>query len=219
MNHERARDNMIEQQIRPWNVFDQTVLDTIAAVPRDVFVAPQYANFAYCDTAISLGHGQFMLTPNVEGRLLQTLALRGGESVLHIGTGSGYLTACLAKLARHAHSVDSVPDFTQVAVQRLAGLSIDNVTLETGDACNGWAQEKRFDAIIISGALPLIPNTYRTQLTIGGRLFAIVGEHGQPIMEAQLVTREGRDRWCTESLFETCTSYLVNSVWPSKFTF
>lgn len=219
MNLEQARENMIEQQIRPWNVLDQKVLDVLSEVPRDAFVEPQHVNLAYCDTAIALGHGQYMLNPNVEGRLLQVLALRDGDSVLHIGTGSGYLTACLAKLAKQVRSVDIVESFTRAAEQRLASMSIDNVSLDTGDACHGWAPESRFDVIVISGALPSIPDAYREQLTIGGRLFAIVGEADQPIMEAVLLTRKGQDQWSFESLFETRTSCLQDSVTRDKFIF
>ncbi len=219
MNLDQARDNMIEQQIRPWNVLDQKVLDVMADIPRDQFVEAQHANLAYTDTAITLGHGQAMLNPNVEGRLLQALALQGGESVLHIGTGSAYLTACLAKLSHSVLSVDIVDAFTQTAAQRLAALSIGNVTLETGNACESWAPGSRFDAIVISGAVPSVPALYRQQLTIGGRLFAIVGDKRQPIMEAVLVTRTSQDQWHTESLFETRTSCLENTAEPDRFVF
>lgn len=219
MNLTQARDNMIEQQIRPWNVLDQKVLDVFNAIPRDKFVAPQHANLAYTDTAIALGHGQTMLPPNVEGRLLQAVALQGNESVLHIGTGSGYLTACLASLGRSVVSVDSVEAFTQNAALRLAAMSIDNVTLETGNACSGWAPGSRFDVVVISAALACVPETYKQQLTIGGRLFAIVGEHHQPIMEAVLITRSGQNQWNTQSLFETRTSCLENTAVRNTFVF
>ena len=219
MNLDQARDNMIEQQIRPWNVLDQKVLDVLAEVPRDAFVAEQYVNLAYCDTAIALGHGQTMLNPNVEGRLLQALALQGTETVLHIGTGSGYLTACLAKLAKQVRSVDIVEAFTQIAAQRLAKMSIDNVILEFGDACRGWAPESHFDVIVISGALRSVPGAYREQLTIGGRLFAIIGRADQPIMEVVLVTRTSQNQWRSESLFETRTSCRQDIATRDKFAF
>jgi len=219
MNLDQARVNMIEQQIRPWNVLDQKVLDVLAEVPRDAFVAEQHLNLAYCDTAIGLGHGQSMLNPNVEGRILQVLALQGNESVLHIGTGSGYLTACLAMLAKQVRSVDIIEEFTRAAARRLASLSIDNVTLESGDACHGWAPEARFDAIVISGAVTSIPDAYREQLTVGGRLFAIVGRADQPIMEAVLTTRKSQNQWSTESLFETRTTCLQDVSAHDKFTF
>ncbi len=219
MNLDQARVNMIEQQIRPWNVLDQKVLDVLARVPRDAFVTQQHRNLAYCDTAIALGHGQTMLNPNVEGRILQALALQGNESVLHIGTGSGYLTACLAMLAKQVRSVDIVEEFTRTTEQRLAALSIDNVTLESGDACHGWVPETRFDAIVISGALPSIPDAYREQLTVGGRLFAIVGRVDQPIMEAVLLTRKSQNQWSSESLFETRTACLHGAAQHDGFTF
>ncbi|MEM7206523.1 MAG: protein-L-isoaspartate O-methyltransferase [Pseudomonadota bacterium] len=219
MNLEQARANMIEQQIRPWNVLDQTVLDVIAEVPRDAFVAPEHASLAYCDTTISLGGGQHMLNPNVEGRLLQSLALRGDESVLLVGTGSGYVCACLAKLARSVRAVDINADFTAAAQARLDKLGINNVTLETGDACSGWAGDEQFDAIAISGAVSSIPESYAQQLTVGGRLFAIIGEADQPIMQAMLITRATQDRFETESMFETRASCLTVPASADKFVF
>ena len=219
MNLNQARDNMIEQQIRPWNVLDQRVLDVLSALPRDAFVAEEYANLAYCDTAISLGQGRMMLPPNVEGRLLQELALQGNESVLLVGTGSGYVAACLSRLCKHVRAVDSVEEFTRAAQARLDKFGIDNVTLETGNACEGWAGGARFDAIVITEAVKKIPDSYREQLSIGGRLFAIIGSDDQPIMEAVLCNRQSQNQWVSESLFETRTSCMQMNETRDTFVF
>ena len=219
MNLNQARDNMIEQQIRPWNVLDQQVLNVLAELPRDAFVAEEHAKLAYCDTAISLGHGQAMLAPNVEGRLLQELALQGNESVLVVGTGSGYVVACLSRLSKQVRAVDCIEEFTLAAQARLDKFSINNVTLETGDACEGWASDTRFDAIVITAAVSKIPESYRQQLSIGGRLFAIVGSDDKPIMEAVLCTRQSQNQWVTESLFETRTSCMQTNDTKDRFVF
>ncbi|MEM7293835.1 MAG: protein-L-isoaspartate O-methyltransferase [Pseudomonadota bacterium] len=219
MNLQEARDNMVEQQIRPWNVLDQRVLNVLSELPRDAFVPAEHASLAYSDTSISLGEGATMLRPNVEGRLLQALRLTGTESVLHVGTGSGYLTACLARLSGKVCSVDRVSAFTESAGERLEEQGIDNVELETGDACEGWRQEDQFDAIAISAAVPEVPECFEQQLAIGGRLFAIIGEASDPIMEAVLVTRLDEDRFERRSLFETHAECILQPPSGDKFVF
>ncbi|MGD8312791.1 MAG: protein-L-isoaspartate O-methyltransferase, partial [Gammaproteobacteria bacterium] len=153
---EQARFNMIEQQVRPWDVLDQRVLDTMSGVPREAFVPQRYRALAFADTNIPLGHDQVMMAPKVEGRLLQALAILPEDSVLEIGTGSGYLTACLARLAGHVTSLDIMPDFTASAGGRLGEHNIANVTLETADAADGIDSGERFDAIAVTGSLPVL---------------------------------------------------------------
>ena len=218
-NLEQARYNMIEQQIRPWEVLNQRVLDVLTEVPREDFVPERYRRLAFADVRIPLGHEQVMMNPNLEGRLLQALALHPNDHVLEIGTGSGYLTACLARLGRQVSSVDIFPEFTERARQLLQQHGMTNVRLETGDAAQGGsgAGEQRFDAIAITAALPMVSNSWRELLNVGGRLFVIVG--APPVMEALLITRPSEQDWLTESLFETELPYLLNSVPTPEFEF
>lgn len=214
INFEQARFNMIEQQIRPWEVLDQRVLDIIGRTPREDFVPPPYRNLAFADMRIPLGHGQVMMNPNVEGRLLQALNLEPADSVLEVGTGSGYLTACLAQLGGHVTSVDIFADFTESAQQKLLGHGIKNIQLHTGDAAQGW--NGRYDVIAITGSLPELPASWRQCLNSGGRMFVILGE--PPIMDATLITRIGEHDWLEESLFDTEFPPLINTSKP-KFVF
>jgi protein-L-isoaspartate(D-aspartate) O-methyltransferase len=207
---------MIEQQIRPWDVLDQRVLDLIGEVAREDFVPPEYRGVAYADAAIPIGHGQVMMHPNVEGRLLQALAVDGTDVVLEIGTGTGYLTALLARAARHVYSVDIVPEFREPAEERLALYGIHNVTLETGDASQGWVRHAPYDAIAVTGSMRDLPEGLLRCLNRGGRLFAVLGE--APIMEAVLVRRTGEREWSREGLFETVLPPLINAVRP-RFVF
>ncbi len=216
IDYEQARFNMIEQQIRPWEVLDDRVLAVMARAPREDFVPEPYRNLAFSDVRIPLGHGQTMMNPNVEGRLLQALLLAPEDTVLEVGTGSGYLTACLAALGSSVRSVDIHPDFTESAARKLRTHGIDNIRLETGDATQGWG-ERRYDAIALTGALPELPDSWRRQLAVGGRLFAIIGE--PPIMEARLVTRVGEREWNEHSLFDTELPYLANAAKPREFVF
>ena len=215
-NFEQARYNMIEQQIRPWEVLDQRVLDTIACVPREDFVPERYRNLAFGDVAIPIGHGEFMLKPNVEGRLLQALAVRPTDRVLEVGTGSGYLTACLARLAGSVVSVDIVPDFIEVARQKLKALRSSNAVLHAGDASRGWG-EHRYDAIAVTGSMAAVADHWRQSLSLGGRLFVVAGQ--PPVMEALLITRIGEQEWVQESLFETELPPLRNAAAPKVFEF
>ena len=219
MNFERARYNMIEQQIRPWSVLDPHVLRTLSAVPRERFVPPDYRRLAYSDTRVPIGHGHAMMPPVVEGRRLQALELSGDENVLEIGTGSGFVTACLAGMVHAVESVDIHGEFTASARERLRELDIDNVNLTTGDAAAGWNGGHRFDAIALTGAVPAVPDAYRQALAPGGRLFAIIGDGSEPVLEAIQVTRVGDEEWSVESLFETWIAPLGHTSRPRRFEF
>jgi protein-L-isoaspartate(D-aspartate) O-methyltransferase len=209
MDFEQARFNMIEQQIRPWDVLDQRVLDLVSMIPREKFVPFAYHNLAFADIQIPLGHDQVMMEPKLEARLLQSLQLKPNNSVLEIGTGSGYLTALLAESTQHVDSVDIFSDFIAEAGIKLKNLNIQNVSLNVGDAIQGWNQDKRYDVIVLTGSLPVLPAHFQEQLKLGGRLFAIVGE--EPIMEAQLITRFTEQQWDLEILFETAFPPLIGA--------
>jgi protein-L-isoaspartate(D-aspartate) O-methyltransferase len=219
MNYEQARFNMVEQQIRPWEVLDQRVLQVILHTPREDYVPAAYRSLAFADTNIPLAQGQIMMIPSVEGRLLQALALLKTDRVLEIGTGSGYLTACLAKLARQVESIDIFPEFTDSTTKKLAAHGIGNVILNSGDAAAGWKSDRKYDAIAITGSVPVIPEAYKQALTINGRLFVIVGDISLPNMSACLVTRVTENQWVQESLFETSMSPLVHAKNPRTFVF
>ena len=199
-NFALARHNMIEQQIRPWDVLDQQVLDVLADIPREDFAPERYRNLAFSDIAIPLGHGEFMLKPALEGRILQALALQPTDQALEIGTGSGYLTAALARLAATVTSVDIEPEFTESARCKLKAHGFDNVTLHSGDASRGWG-EKRYDAIAVTGSVAAIAEVWPQSLRLGGRLFIVTGQ--PPVLEAWLLTRVGEREWVRESLFDT----------------
>jgi protein-L-isoaspartate(D-aspartate) O-methyltransferase len=215
VNLEQARANMVLQQIRPWEVLDQRVLDLLEELPREDFVPEAYRKLAYADIAIPLGHAEVMMPPRLEARMLQALNIQPTETVLEIGTGSGFCTALLAKLGRHVFSVDIHPEFTAAAAQRLASHEIINVTLETGDAARGWASCGQVDVIALTGSLPILPEVFEQSLQPGGRLFAIVGD--APAMEAILITRLSEDEFRRETLFETDLPALRNAQQPNRF--
>lgn len=217
MEMKDARFNMIEQQIRPWDVLDQKVLDLIGEITRQDFVPPEYAGLAYADTTIPIGHGQTMMHPKVEARMLQALSLHPTDIALEVGTGSGYVTALLARAVRQVHSVDIIPDFMAPVEERLAVYGIDNVTLETGDAAQGWDRHGLYDVIAITGSLPVLPEAFQRSLNRGGRLFAVVGV--APVMEAIVMRRTGENEWTRESLFETDLPMLINAPAPNSFEF
>ncbi|MDM8569961.1 protein-L-isoaspartate O-methyltransferase, partial [Thiotrichales bacterium HSG1] len=173
---EQARFNMIEQQIRPWEILDQQVLDSISAVPRENFVPKNYYTHAFSDVNIPLTHGQVMMTPKLEARLLQALMVHPSDTVLEIGTGSGYMTALLARNARFVESIDIYQDFIWDAKQKLKSLNIKNVSFNTGDAISNWDSEDKYDLIVFTGALETLDPKFQQQLNIGGSLFAIVGQ-------------------------------------------
>jgi protein-L-isoaspartate(D-aspartate) O-methyltransferase len=217
MNIEQARFNMIEQQIRPWDVLDDRVLNVISSTPRENFVPEKYRALAFSDISVPLDHGQTMMPPKLEGKLLQSLALQPQHRVLEIGTGSGYLTACLAGLAGSVVSVDIYEDFIAQAQTRLEQHDIHGVAFATGDAAGGWTSDSGFDAIAVTGSLPVLHRGYHDLLNIGGRLFVIVGK--PPIMQALLITRINRHEYQQEALFETSIPPLVNAPQPEPFVF
>lgn len=217
MDFEKARYFMVEQQVRPWDVLDPRVLEVMSEIPREKFTPPEHQQLAYADTRIPLQDGGCMLNPNIEGRILQHLDLDEDDVVLEIGTGSGYLTACLAKLARHVDSVDINEDLCEAAEQRLAELGIDNVIITAGDASRGWHQKRYYDAIVICGSLPKIPEAYKKLLNLDGRLFVVTGN--PPVMTAQLVRRTGKNAWLVEELFETCIDRLNGKLDKAEFCF
>lgn len=201
MNIEQARFNMIEQQIRPWEVLDQQVLDLLFVVKREDFAPAPYRNLAFADMEIPIGSGQVMLAPRIEARLLQELGIQNTDKVLEIGSGSGYMAALLAARAEYVISIESRPELADFARQNLARAGVANVTVEVGNGINGWAQRGPYDAIVVSGSLPVLPDVLLKQLRVGGRLVAIVGQ--APVMEAQLITCSGEGICNTVNLFET----------------
>lgn len=214
---ELARNNMLEQQIRPWDVLDQRVLDVIKQVPREHFVPEQYKNLAFSDMQVPINEDQMMMEPKLEARLLQTLQIEPKDRILEIGTGTGYMTACLARLGNEVVTVDIDPELSRQAQQSLAGQGIENVAFQVGDASESWGRDGEFDVIAITGSLPEPPESYKQQLRNNGRLFVIEGDG--PLMEAKLITRIGKSDWSIESLFETFLPALVNTGNTDAFVF
>jgi protein-L-isoaspartate(D-aspartate) O-methyltransferase len=214
---ERARHNMIEQQIRPWEVIDQRVLDVLQAVPREVFVPGGYRGLAYADIEVPMGHDEVMLAPKIEAKLLQALAVQPTDRVLEVGTGSGYLTACLAHLGGHVVTIDLHQDFTDAARGRLTELGIGNVEYLTGDVFATELGGAPFDVIAVTGSMPLPSDRLEGLLNDGGRLFCVVGE--PPAQEAELVMRIREGVLRRENLFETVIPPLQNAPRPEAFVF
>ncbi len=217
MNIEQARFNMIEQQIRPWDVLDPDVLELLLVVKRENFVPLAHKALAFVDTEIPLPGGEAMFMPKIEARLLQDVAVKKHESVLEIGTGSGYMAALLAHKSRHVTSVEIAPELKALAEKNLAENGVTNVAVELGNGAQGWANGAPFDVIVVSGALPELPQAFLQQLKVGGRLACIVGE--APAMKAQLITRTGEAGYDTRTLFETNVKMLQSVVTPSQFKF
>lgn len=217
MNIEQARFNMIEQQIRPWEVLDPQVLDLLFVVKREDFVPPAYRALAFADMEIPLGHGQVMLAPKIEARLLQELGVRKTDRVLEIGTGSGYMAALLAARAEHVVTVEQVPELAEGARRNLEAAGVANVTVETGDGARGWPQRGPYDVIVLSGSVAALPAEILKQLRVGGRLAAVVGE--APVMEAQMVTCTAEGAYNTVNLFETVVPALSGVAPKSRFEF
>lgn len=215
-NTDAARRQMIEQQVRTWDVLDPRVLETLAAVPREKFVPEAYGAVAFADTAIPIGHGQFMLKPALEGRILQALAPARGERALEIGTGSGFFAACLAQLTGAVDSIEIHADLAAGAMRTIESLGVSCVNVETADAL-AREYDARYEVIAVTGALPTPDRRFERALALGGRLFAVVGS--APVMEACLVTRTGEESWLSEVLFETCIEPLVHSAPASRFRF
>jgi protein-L-isoaspartate(D-aspartate) O-methyltransferase len=214
MDFEKARFNMVEQQVRPWDVLNPRVLDVISEIPRENFAPDEYKNLAYVDTRIPLGSFDNqpcnMAKPIFDGRILQELDVQDDDVVLEIGTGSGYLTACLAKLGRHVDSVDINEDLTAMAEKNLQALNINNVNLSTGDAAKTWEQKHNYDVIAITAAMQNIPASYKKLLKTGGRMFIVTGD--APAMTAHRVTRTGKNSWTVEDLFETSIEPMIQTV-------
>ncbi len=198
---EQHRFNMIEQQIRTWEVLDPEVLDLLHQVPREKFVPTQYQGIAFADTEIPLHDDVHMLAPKLEARLIQSLSLQKQDHVLVVGSGSGYLTALAASIVKTVVSVDIDPYFTKLAKQNCQKLNINNITFVTGDGSLGWVKNQPYDAILFAGSLPHLPETIRDQLNLNGRLLAILGE--APSMRATLITKTGHQDFAEEILFET----------------
>ena len=217
MNIEQARFNMIEQQIRPWDVLAADVLDLLLVVKRENFVPEAHKALAFADVELPLPGGACMLAPKIEARLLQDLNLKKHENVLEIGAGSGYMAALLAHKARHVTTVEVSPELKALAEKNLADNGVSNVTVELGNAAQGWSTGAPFDVIVVSGSLPELPQALLQQLSIGGRLVVIIGS--SPAMKAQLITRTGEAGYDTRTLFETDVKPLASAVVPSKFTF
>ncbi len=213
----QARFNMIEQQIRPWDVLDQRVLDLFENLPRENFVSEQNRSIAYADVCVAIGHGEVMMAPKIEARLVQALNIQADENVLEIGTGSGYVTALMASLGKHVTSIDIQPEFLELAKTRFDANGISNITLEEGDAANGKTGEQTFDVIAVTGSLPLYNDCFEASLNVGGRLFVVAGQ--APIMEALLITRVTENEWVKQSLFETDLPALQNAKSPTGFVF
>lgn len=214
---ETARFNMIEQQIRTWEVLDPTVLQLLNDIPREQFVPAAYQGLAFADLEIPIGHGQLMLSPKLEGRLLQALSIKNSDHVLHIGTGTGYLTALLAKLAKHVVSVEIEPELSALAAQHLKAQQIQNITLEVGDAAHGWSQQAPYDVILFGASSPVEPANVRQQLAIGGRMLIILGS--APVMRATLIQRISEHGFREDVLFETCIAPLTNATQAQPFQF
>jgi len=214
---ETARFNMIAQQIRPWEVIDERVLETLATVPRERFVDDAYQGLAFADVALPIGEGQAMMKPVQEARMLQALAVQPGDSVLEIGTGSGFVTACLAHLGGVVTSYEIQPALSEAAAGRLAALKVRNVELVAGDGLHASLAPASFQVIAVTGSLPTYPGHLEELLAPGGRLFVVVGE--EPAMTAMLVTRnDGGEIW-RENLFETVVPALQNALQPDPFRF
>lgn len=217
MDIEQARFNMVEQQIRTWDVLNQDVLDLVFRIRREEFVPPAYRLLAFSDMEIPLGHGETMWAPKLEARTLQELALKKTDKVLEIGTGSGYMTALLAASAQMVYSVERIPEFKMQAEKKFAAHNIGNVSAEIGDAARGWPRHGPYDAIIVTGSLPMLDASFLDSLAVGGRLLAIVGE--APVMRARLYTRYAADGIRQVDLFETSVAPLINAPQPEKFSF
>jgi protein-L-isoaspartate(D-aspartate) O-methyltransferase len=216
MNFEAAREQMVEQQVHAWEVFDERVLNVMREVPREHFAPASLRMAAFADAAIPLGHGQTMLPAKVHGRILQALDLSPERLALEVGAGSGYLTACMGRLAARVRSLEIYPDLTALARENVLGVAVNNVSIETADAMQ-LDQQFAYDAIAVTGSLPVYDERFQRALRIGGRLFVIVGQ--APVMEAWRVTRLGEREWRRESLFETVVEPLVHAPRPSAFVF
>lgn len=216
MNLEAARQQMIEQQVHTWDVFDERVLQAMGEVRRELFVPPQWRGAAFADGPTPLPRGQVMLAPKIQGRILQALDLAPDSVVLEVGTGSGYLAACMGKLAATVRSIEIFPELASQASAALLEAAINNVAVEAGDGMR-LEENARYDAIAVTGSLPLYDERFQRALKPGGRLFIVVGP--APVMEAWKITRVGEREWTREGLFETVIDPLINAPRPAEFVF
>lgn len=217
MNFERARFNMVEQQVRTWEVLDARVLGLLEELEREDFVPVRYRKLAFADLNIPLEHDQVMMKPIVEGRMLQAIDLTEDETVLEIGTGSGFITACLSRLASSVVSVDVFESFREHTQRRLGEKQIHNVELHVGDVMEGWQPEHAHDVVVVTGSVPELPEHVKGWVNPGGRLFVIEGH--SPAMQACLYTRLNVSEWRRESLFETDLPLLINAGEAPVFEF
>ncbi|MDX1352845.1 MAG: protein-L-isoaspartate O-methyltransferase [Thiomicrorhabdus sp.] len=215
MNLDQARFYMVEQQIRPWDVLDPKVLDLLMDIPRHLFVESGNEELAYSDIELPIGQQQIMMAPKVEGRLLQALDIDENDTVLEIGTGSGYLTALMANLGKSVTTIELYPEIQAIAKTRLA--SFKNIEFHEGDGSENWDDGKEYDVIVLTGSVQEVPQSYKEKLNLGGRLVVVTGS--SPVMTAQVVTRISQQEWETETLFETDLPALVNPNQKATFTF
>ena len=214
---DKQRFNMIEQQIRPWNVLDDTVLSALFAVKREQFVPANAQAYTFVDMEAPIGEGQVMLQPKIEARILELLQIKPSDKVLEIGTGTGYQAALLAHFAAQVTTIEITPSLAAQAQANLQAAGIQNVQVQVGDGAQGWANGAPYDVIVVSASLPDLPNRFKEQLAIGGRLFVILGD--APVMTAWVITRTSEQAFSQESFFETMTAPLQNAKQPERFVF
>ena len=215
--HELARFNMIEQQIRTWDVLDPAVLQGLSALPREDFIPEAYKGLAFADIEVPIGEGQTMLSPKIEGRFLQALQLRAMDKVLQIGAGSGYFSALMAQFCQHVTAVEIDGELCKLAKANLKKHGIENVTVQKADGIKGLAKEAPFDAIVLCGSCPVEPKHLREQLAVGGRMFVVLGK--PPVMQATLIQRKSQDSYKLDVIFETQLAELVNAPQAVNFIF
>lgn len=217
INYAIARDNMVNQQLRTWDVFDPRVLGLFASLPREEFVPERFKHLAYSDTALPLGRGHFLAPPREQARMLQALAIKPSDRALEIGTSAGYITLMLAKLAQSIITVDIDPSISETAEKHLEAVGHRNIVFKKGDGADGWKEDGQFDVICLHGSVKFLSKNFKQQLTVGGRLFAIIGD--EPAMSATLITRVGENEWQTKVLFETVVPRLVHGEPKPQFEF
>lgn len=212
-----AKDNMIKQQLHCCDILDDKILNLFEKFPRELFVPEKQGVLAYADHQIGIGHGQVMMSPMVEAKMLQALSIQPNDKILEIGTGCGFITILLAELGQHVYSIELFPEFIHAAQQKINVHNISNITLQQGDGTLGWDKQQPYDVICVTGSMPSLSNNLRQQLKIGGRLFAIIGQ--TPMMEACLITRCKESQWQEKVLFETVIPPLLSNSWQPSFTF